>query len=149
MAGSFTMSWHAVKPTNSIEHGPWGANIFSCSQEISRILWNPKLYYCVQNSRPLVPIISQINALHILPSYLFKTCYNLSSLLWLGLQRGFFPSGFAAKNLYVSLSSPIRATCHVQLILLDLINRVIFGETCKSWSCTLCRLFRPPFVPLY
>jgi hypothetical protein len=45
------------------------ANSFSASQEIPRILWNPKVHYGIHNSLP--PILSQINPAHP-PSYFLK-----------------------------------------------------------------------------
>lgn len=38
----------------------------SAVQDIPRILWNQKFYYCVHNRSPLGSILNQINALHIL-----------------------------------------------------------------------------------
>jgi hypothetical protein len=53
--------------TNSMQHSPsWEADRFSASQEIPRILWNPKVHY----RSPPVPMMSQLNPVHVLhPTY--------------------------------------------------------------------------------
>ena len=45
----------------------------------------------------------------------WRSILILSTHLRLGLQSGIFPSGFPIKNLYIPLSSPIRATCPAHL----------------------------------
>jgi len=48
-----------------MEQSPsWEARQFSASQEIPRILWNPKVHYRIQNSLQSVSILSQINPIH-------------------------------------------------------------------------------------
>ena len=61
----------------------------------------------------------------------WKSILILSTHLRLGLPSGLFPSGFPTKTLYAPLSSPIRATCPANLILLDFITRTILGEECS------------------
>ena len=52
-------------PTYSMEQGPSRkANRFSASQEIARILWDPKVPYSIHKSPPPVPILSQIDPVH-------------------------------------------------------------------------------------
>jgi hypothetical protein len=47
------------------------ANSHTASQEITNLLWNPRVHYPVHKGLSLVvPILSQMNALHIFPPYL-------------------------------------------------------------------------------
>jgi hypothetical protein len=48
-----------------MEQSPsWEADWFSASQEIPRILWNPKVRYRFYKSLPPVSNLSQINPVH-------------------------------------------------------------------------------------
>jgi hypothetical protein len=47
-------------------------NIFSGSQEIHHIYWNPEVYYRIHNSPPPVPILNQINQAHVSPIQLLE-----------------------------------------------------------------------------
>jgi len=51
---------------------------------------------------------------------------------------------FPHQNLYMTLLSPIRASCHAHLILLDFINRTLLDEGNKSLSSSLCSFLHSP-----
>ena len=57
----------------------------------------------------------------------------------LGLPCCLFPSGLPTKSLYVPFQLPIRPTYPADLILLDLITRLIFGEEYRALSSSLCK----------
>jgi hypothetical protein len=51
--------------TYFMEQSPsWEANRFAASQEITRILWNPKVHYRIHKCPLRVPILSQLDPVH-------------------------------------------------------------------------------------
>ena len=119
--------------TYSMEQSPSEANRFSASQEIPRILWDPKVHYRIHKCLPPVPILSQLHPVHTPTSHFLKIHLILSSHLSLGLPSGLFSSVFPTKTLYTPILYPIRATYPAQFILLDFITRT--GNTAHIIKC--------------
>jgi len=61
------------------------------------------VHYHVHNSQPLLPTLSQINPLHVLPPICLCSTLTLSSPLHLGLPIALFPSAVPTKSFSVSL----------------------------------------------
>jgi hypothetical protein len=49
-----------------MEQSPWEPNSHSSSQDIPRLVWNPKAHHRVYMSPPLVPVLSRLNQVRIL-----------------------------------------------------------------------------------
>jgi hypothetical protein len=53
----------------------------AATREHPSILWKPNVNYSVVKSPPLVPVLSQIDHVHTIPSYLSKINLTLSTHL--------------------------------------------------------------------
>jgi hypothetical protein len=61
-----------------MEQSPsWEANRFAATQEIPRILWNPKFPYHMHKCPPPAPILSQLNLVHTPSSHFQKIHFNI------------------------------------------------------------------------
>ena len=60
-----------------VQSPSWEANWFAASQEIPRILWNPKVHYRTQKRPPPVPTLWQPNPVHIPTSHLLEIHPNI------------------------------------------------------------------------
>jgi hypothetical protein len=80
-------------------------------------------------------ILSQINPVHILPSYLSKIYYNIISYLCLGFPNGVFPSAFLTKLCIFHPSHACYIPCPSHPPRCDLL--IIVGVAYKLWSSPL------------
>jgi hypothetical protein len=94
------------KLTNFLDPSPpWKAASCAATQELPKILWNPKVHYRVHKNTSGVPILSQINPVLTTPSYLSEILFNIIRPPTSGLHSGLFPSDFPTNILYEFLFS--------------------------------------------
>jgi hypothetical protein len=98
--------------TYFMEQSPsWEANRFAASQEIPRILWNPKVHYRFHNFPPPVPILSQLIPVHTPTSYFLKIHFNIILPSTPGTTQWSLSLRFPHQNPEHASPFPIRATC--------------------------------------
>jgi hypothetical protein len=122
----------------------WEANSYSASQDIHRLLRNPKVHYRVHKSPNLVPILSQPNQLHPIDPYLPKVQLNV---IFPPTPKSFqWSLPFGPPNQHPENSSPLltRAACPTHLILLDLINLTILDKEYRRRSSSLYNFLQDP-----
>lgn len=88
----------------------------SATPDFPRILWNAMVYCRLHKSPPPVPLLGQINSIHV-PSNFLKSILMLSSHLFLSIPSSLVPSVLPTQSLYAPLLCPIHATCFAHLIL--------------------------------
>jgi hypothetical protein len=107
---------------------PW---IHSASQEILRILWNPKVHHHVNKISLLVSVLRKINPVHTPEATSFRRILILPYHLRLGcLPSGLFPSECPTNIICSCLICPMHAICPAQLTF-QLISLKISG---KEWK---------------
>ena len=114
------------------------------SSKIPRISRNPKVHYRTHKRPPPVSILGQPNPVHITTSHLLHIHPNIIHPSTPRSTQWSLSLRFPQQDPTHPLSSTIRATCPVHLILLDFITRTILGEEYKSFSSSLCILLHSP-----
>ena len=122
----------------------WEANSFAASQEIPRILWNPKVYYRSYKCPPPVPILSQLDPAHTPSSHFLKIHLNIILPSTPGSPKWSLFYRFPDQNSVYASPLPHMRHMPTHLILLDFIAQTILGEEYRSLSSSLCSFFHSP-----
>ena len=120
------------------------ADCFAASQEIPRILWNPKVHYRTHKPPPPVSILGQPNPVHIPTYHLLEIHPNI-----------IHPSTPRSPQWSLSLRFPhqdpihhplLTHTCHMPCPshFFRLFHPTILGEGYRSFSSSLCNLLHSP-----
>ena len=111
----------------------------AASQEIPRILWNPKVHHRTHKCPPPVPILSQLHPVPTTPSQFLKIDLNFILPFMSGSPQWSLSLRFPHQN--PVHTSPLPHTRHMplpHLILLDFTTRTLFVKEFISLSSSLC-----------
>jgi hypothetical protein len=97
---------------------------------------------CVHQSPPLVPLLSQINSVHTLPSYFSNIHFSITCPCTPRACKWCVPLTLNHQiTVCVSLLF-LRTTCSAHFFIVDLITLIIFRDDDKPWSPSLCSLLQ-------
>ena len=123
---------YSLEPSPSLE-----ANRFAASQEISRILWNPKVHYHIHKCPAPVPILSQLDLVHNTTFHILKIHLNIILLSKPGSPKWPLSLRFPHQN--PVYASPLPYTLYMPRPShsSDFIARKILGEEYRSLNSSL------------
>jgi len=124
-------------------HSPsWEANGFSASQEIPRIFWKWKVHCCIHKSPSPVPILSQINPVHVPSSHFLKILSNIIPPSTPGYSKWSLSLRFPHQN--PVYTSPYALHAPPISFFSIFITQTIFGEQYRSLSSSVCSFLHSP-----